>query len=122
MILLVLLLLLCGTQVDMLRLGHDLGLDGADGFFFAEISFAANLFTWAYIRLYRFPIAPVKRFFCRTHTSSDRNALALHFVPQRWPPGASFLRQCPAIRATGSARPCAPTAACSRSATACTTR
>jgi len=42
--------------VDMLRLGHDLGMDGASGFFFAEISFVANLFTWAYVRLYRFPV------------------------------------------------------------------
>jgi len=42
--------------VDCLRLGHDLGLDADAGIYFAEVSFVGNLFTWAYVRLYRFPV------------------------------------------------------------------
>ena len=42
--------------VDVLRLSHDLELDAESGIYIAEISFVVNLITWAYMRLYRFPI------------------------------------------------------------------
>ena len=42
--------------VDVLRLSHDLELDAESGIYLAEISFVVNLITWAYMRLYRYPI------------------------------------------------------------------
>lgn len=42
--------------IDVLRLSHNLKLDADAGLYFAEISFATNFATWAYFRLYRFPL------------------------------------------------------------------
>ena len=43
--------------IDVMRLAHDLGIDMDSGVPAAEVFYVANVCTWAYSRLYLFPLA-----------------------------------------------------------------
>jgi len=43
--------------IDIMRLSHDLGIDMDSGVPMAEVFYVANVCSWAYSRLYLFPIA-----------------------------------------------------------------